>query len=167
MSKLRRYFKFGDIIFITNVTYNRIPILIEHYNLLAESLEKINKVSPFDIIAKVILPDHFHVVLDPLNNNPSTLLQRIKMSFGVSYRIRMKMKSGRIWQNRFWDHIIRDQNDLNNHINYIHYNPVKHGFVTKPIDWKYSSFHEYRNQGVYAQDWGSIEPDNIEGEFGE
>jgi len=143
------------------------PILIENYNLLSESFEKVKKATPFDIIAQVILPDHFHIVFDPLNNNPSTLLQRIKMSFGNSYRIKMKMKGGRIWQNRFWDHIIRDQDDLNNHIDYIHYNPVKHGFAANPADWKYSSVHEYIKQGVYTKDWGVVEPKGLEGDFGE
>ena len=115
----------------------------------------------------MILPDHFHMLFDAGEFNPSKIIQRIKMSFGATYRIKLRLKSGRVWQNRFWDHIIRDQDDLHNHINYIHYNPVKHGLVTKPSNWRYSSIHEYIEDGVYTRDWGAKEPDNLEGEFGE
>jgi putative transposase len=167
MTKIKRYFKPGDICFITNVTYNRLPILIENIDLLNEAFQKTSQSSPFKIIANVILPDHFHILIEADESNPSKIIQKIKMSFGVLYRIKMNMKSGRIWQNRFWDHIIRDQNDLNNHINYIHYNPVKHGLISRPCDWQFSSIREYIEDGVYTRDWGAIEPDNLNGEFGE
>jgi REP-associated tyrosine transposase len=72
-----------------------------------------------------------------------------------------------IWQRRFWDHIIRNQTDLNKHIDYIHYNPVKHGYVNSPFEWEYSSIHVYRDKGYYQSDWGMKEDLNIGGEFGE
>ncbi len=66
-----------------------------------------------------------------------------------------------IWQRRFWEHQIRDEVDFNNHLNYIHYNPVKHGLVAAPRDWEYSSFHRYVQHGYYSRDWG----ENVKIEF--
>ena len=76
-----------------------------------------------EIIASVILPDHVHYLFDTNGRDISLIMQRIKMSFGAIYRKRHNLKSGRLWQNRFWDHIIRDQDNFNNHVSYIHYNP--------------------------------------------
>ena len=61
-----------------------------------------------------------------------------------------------IWQRRYWEHLIKDDDDLRRHIEYIHYNPVKHGYVTKAVDWPYSSFHQYVRSGVYASYWGAV-----------
>ena len=61
----------------------------------------------------------------------------------------------RLWQNRFWEHTIRDENDLNTHLNYIHYNPVKHGYAKSVKDWEYSSFHKFVKKGLYDINWGS------------
>jgi putative transposase len=67
-----------------------------------------------------------------------------------------------IWQRRFWEHLIRDEEDLKRHLDYIHYNPVKHGYVNSPCDWTYSSFKQYVKKGFYEMDWGSsLEPNRI------
>jgi len=79
----------------------------------------------------------------------------------------MNLASGRVWQNRFWDHIIRNQEDLNRHIDYIHFNPVKHGFVKSPFDWSHSSIHKYHAEGFYTRGWGLIDTLKFKGEFGE
>ena len=89
------------------------------------------------------------------------------LKVSARYRIRNKSTSGRIWQYRFWDHIIRDQNDLNKHIDYIHYNPVKHNLVQNPFEWKYSSIHEFKIEGYYSDDWGVKDRLTFKGEFGE
>ena len=68
---------------------------------------------------------------------------------------RSKKKEQTIWQRRFWEHLIRDDQDLIRHVEYIHYNPVKHGLVKSPRDWEYSSFHRYVREGIYDQDWGA------------
>jgi len=167
MSDLKRYFYPGNICFITIVTYERMPILIDNMDILHKSYNNAQHNTPFKIIAWVILDDHFHIILDPDKNDPSSILQRIKMSFASYYRKRMNMHNGRVWQNRFWDHIIRDQADLNRHIDYIHFNPVKHGYVTKPADWRYSSIGDFIKDGVYSNDWGVVEPQGLDGEFGE
>jgi putative transposase len=68
-----------------------------------------------------------------------------------------------VWQPRFWEHVIRDESDLQRHLDYIHYNPVKHGLVSRPIDWKFSSIRKYTKLGLYEAGWGAAEPENIAG----
>jgi putative transposase len=77
----------------------------------------------------------------------------------------LNITSGQIWQNRFWDHVIRNQDDMNRHIDYIHFNPVKHGLVSKPFDFRYTSIHQYRDD--YSDDWGIKEEIDTTGEYGE
>jgi putative transposase len=112
------------------------------------------------------MPDHFHVIINNREGELSNIMQRIKMSFAALYRQQAGIIRGRIWQNRFWDHIIRNQEDLNRHIDYIHYNPVKHRLTNSPFDWQYSSIHEYAKEKVYQPDWGRVETLGNE-DFGE
>ena len=58
------------------------------------------------------------------------------------------------WQRRYWEHLIRDDINFENHVDYIHYNPVKHGYVNNPIDWKHSSIHRLVNDGIVDHNWG-------------
>ena len=167
MTNIRRYFRENDIVFITNVTYNRIPILIDNFDLLWNAIQKHIINESVELIAWSVLPDHFHLLLSSNNINISNLMRKIKLSFSGNYRVAHKMKSGRIWQYRFWDHVIRNQEDLNRHIDYIHYNPVKHKIVGNPIKWKYSSFHKYRSEGFYSDDWGVKEKLKFNFDFGE
>lgn len=167
MSKLRRYHTAGNWYFISNVTYLRRPILIENADLLRSAFDTARARQRFDLLAWVILPDHFHAMIDSKENDISRIMQRIKMGFAANWRRREEIIRGRVWQNRFWDHIIRDQEDLNNHIDYIHYNPVKHGFVASPFDWEYSSIHEYLRNGMYDRNWGQRDVPPFQGEFGE
>lgn len=74
---------------------------------------------------------------------------------------------GPLWQNRYWDHQVRDQADFNAHLDYIHYNPVKHGYVEKPAQWEYSSFQAFLDQGYYQADWGVTAVGSTAGDFGE
>jgi putative transposase len=167
MSNLRRYHKEGNIYFITNVTYGRKPILVDNVDLFWDSVESVKRQANFEFIAYAILPDHFHVLIDPIDFEISKLLQKIKMSFGVRFRTSRNIRSGRVWQNRFWDHIIRNQSDMNRHIDYIHYNPVKHGLAKSPFDWKYSSIHAYKVRGYYSEDWGRENVADVVGQYGE
>jgi len=167
MSNLRRYHREGNFYFVTNVTYNRCPILTKNAQLLKHATRIAQAKKPFELLAWVILPDHLHLVIGSSSWDISKLLQTIKMSFGASYRKRMGISSGRVWQNRFWDHILRDQDDLNRHIDYVHYNPVKHGLTRSPFDWKWSSIDDYHSEGFYTDDWGRKEPDWKGIDFGE
>jgi putative transposase len=78
-----------------------------------------------------------------------------------------KRNESTIWQRRFWEHEIRDEKDYIIHMNYIHYNPVKHGYVSKAGDWQFSTFHRYLRNGIYTQDWGDSNITDIKGDFGE
>ena len=147
MSNLRRFHENGYIYFVTNVRYKRQTLLVADIDLLENTLDACKSRCGFDLIAWVVMPDHFHLVIDPGETHISTILQRIKMSFAAQYRKRQGMQSGRVWQNRFWDHIIRSQEDMNRHIDYIHFNPVKHGLAGRPVDWPHSSFMNIINRG--------------------
>ncbi len=81
----------------------------------------------------------------------------------VANASKVKKREKGIWQRRYWEHLIRDENDLRRHFDYIHYNPVKHGLVNNPKDWQHSSFIKCVKQGLYANDWGDTAPENIEG----
>ena len=166
MSKLRRCRDPRSTYFITNVTYERRCILTDNSDLLWQSILTLQTRAPFDLQAWAILPEHFHLLLDSRDLDISKLLQRIKMGFSALYLKRFGLNSGRVWQNRFWDHIIRDQRDWNHHVDYVHYNPVKHGLVSSPFDWERSSIHEFHQRGNYSRDWG-IKPLIFEGDFGE
>jgi putative transposase len=167
MSKLRRFYKNGNVFFVTNVTYERKPILLDNADILKAALRKYTESTQTELIAWVIMPDHFHTVIDTGAGSLSDILHRVKLSFASSYRKQAGMYRGRVWQNRFWDHVIRDQSDLNKHIDYIHYNPVRHGLVQRPLSWKHSSIHEYAEDGVYRDDWGVKSALSLVGEFGE
>lgn len=167
VSRLRRYHTKGNIYFITCVTFQRQPLLLSNIDLLTESARSLAGRVEFDMIAWVVLPDHFHAVIDPKNEDISRLMQRFKMSFAALYRKREVTKSGRIWQHRFWDHIIRNENDMNRHINYIHYNPMKHGLAAAPVRWEFSTFRRYVRDGYYNEDWGVHEVKILQGEYGE
>jgi putative transposase len=151
---------------VTSVSYRREGLLVRNADLMKLAFDRHAGIIQFKIIAYVIMPDHFHALIDCNGNDLSKIMSKIKLSFSKYLRNRIGVQNGAVWQRRFWDHIIRNQNDMNRHIDYIHINPVKHGLVNSPLDWKYSSFHEYFRAGYYSPDWGRKEID-IEGDFGE
>jgi putative transposase len=120
------------------------------------------------------LPDHVHAVwaLPDGDADFSTRWSLIKSGFsrGLDALPRSASKVGKrekgIWQRRYWEHAIRDDADLEQHVNYIHFNPVKHGYVTRVVDWPHSSFHRYVEQGLLVADWGG-DMNDIQGSFGE
>jgi putative transposase len=165
MTKLRRFNPEGHPCFITNVTYKRKPLLVFHADLLTKSFSDIQLRTSFEILAWVIMPDHFHFIINLQDEDLSSVMQRIKMSFGSVLRKKLGQHSGRIWQNGFWDHIIRDDKDMERHMDYIHFNPVKHGYVDTPFKWPHSSIHTYVDN--YPPDWGEIDFSILDGEYGE
>jgi putative transposase len=117
---------------------------------------------PFAIDAVVILPDHIHIVmtLPEADADYPTRLSLIKRRFtdavvklGAPVARRRNGEIG-LWQRRFWEHTIRDEGDRERHVDYVHFNPVKHGLVSRVCDWPYSSFHRYLRRGLLPQDWG-------------
>ena len=159
MKSLRRYNLTGRKYFITAVTLKRAPILLENSSLFWSCWIDIKPE------AWVILPDHFHIIIDAADGNISRLMHNFKLRYAIHYR---KAKgTGKVWQNRFWDHIIRDNKDLNRHLDYIHYNPVKHGFVNNPFDYQDSSLLEYHRRGLYEANWGVRSEIVFENDYGE
>ncbi|MBN1211986.1 MAG: transposase [candidate division Zixibacteria bacterium] len=167
MSKLKRYYSSGRYYFITSVTHNRKRILVDNANLFKTTVDNIKQRVNFEMIAWVLMPDHFHVIIDPNKATPATNIKRVKLTFAYHYRKENQLYRAKVWQSRFWDHIIRDQRDMNRHIDYIHYNPVKHGMVKSPFAWPESSIHGYFKNGYYSHDWGINESIDTDGEYGE
>lgn len=128
---------------------------------------------PFSIDAWVVLPEHMHAIWTlPVDDfDFSMRWGKIKAGFtrhGNRAHLSAPRQYAGLWQPRFWEHLIRDEADLAAHMNYVHYNPVRHGHVTRVIDWPYSSFHRCVRQGIHAADWGDTEPVRSPGmRFGE
>jgi putative transposase len=169
--EFRRNYQSGGCYFFTVVTQNRQPILTcpDNINRLRNTLLHIKNKRPFIIEAIVILPDHLHTVwqLPEGDADFSTRWRMIKHDFSITVQGGIKSRSQQrkgekgIWQRRFWEHTIRNKADWHRHIDYIHYNPVKHGYVDSPSSWPYSSFSSAVNKGWYSQDWGQQEPESI------
>ncbi len=153
--------------FLTHVTYHRMPLLVENYDLLKDALDSTLGLWETQISAWVVLPDHIHMIVNPGSADLSHMMKRLKLSFSARYRKRRNAQGGRVWQNRFWDHVIRDEDDLRQHVDYIHYNPVKHGLVANPFEWKLSSIGTFLEQGYYAEDWGLSNSLTFNGDYGE
>ena len=175
----RRVFLPGGTFFFTVVTANRKPIFAEQKNIatLREAFFRIRLKRPFELDAAVVLPDHLHCIwtLPPGDSDFSTRWRLIKTRFtkGCDFArsgyamltrptpaqiVKIKISQSEVWQHRFWEHVLRDETDYRRHVEYIHYNPVKHGYVKAPLDWPYSSFRRYVKAGTYPQDWGSDVP---------
>ena len=156
MSNLRRYFRGGDVVFLTHVTYERRPILADEAALFLECMSRQCGEVGVEVIAWVVLPDHVHLLVEAQEAHVPNLMRRIKLAFSSAYRERHGLVKGRLWQLRYWDHIIRDQEDMNRHTDYIHYNPVKHGYARDPSEWEWSSFGSFVATGKYEPHWGKI-----------
>jgi len=149
-------------------------LLIEEIDRLRKAYRIVQESRPFETIAICILPDHIHAVwtLPEFDSDFATRWSLIKSGFsrgidakpGSQSQVSKREKG--IWQRRYWEHAIRDDADLERHIDYIHFNPVKHGHVRRVADWPYSSFHRFVERGLLAADWGGDMKD-IEGPFGE
>ncbi|HRD69290.1 MAG TPA: transposase [Legionella sp.] len=154
----------GATYFITVNLHDRTStLLVDHVDKLRKSFQRARYLYPFEIIGIVILADHFHIMLSlPEGDfNYSLRIRLIKSLFSMQlareeYIGHSRKKKGErgIWQRRFWEHLIRDHKDYDNHLNYIHYNPVKHGYVQDATDWPYSSIHRFIKEGILPKNWG-------------
>jgi putative transposase len=175
MVRYRRNFIAGGTFFFTLTLANRTSsTLTDHIAALRAAVMQTRRQHPFAIDAIVVLPDHVHVVMtlpdgdSDFANRWSLIKRRFTtavMKAGISVA---RHRNGEIslWQRRFWEHTIRDERDFERHVDYIHFNPVKHGLVTRARDWPYSSFHHYVRSGVLPADWGG-DMGEIPGGFGE
>lgn len=163
MSNYRRIHVPGGTYFFTvNLLERRRQLLVEHIRLLRIAFAEAKQHRPFEIIAIVILPDHLHCVwrLPEGDDDNAMRWRHIKSAFSRQLspdERRSKSRAARrergVWQRRFWEHLIIDDNDLSNHINYIYINPLKHGYVQHIGDWPYSSFHRDVKLGLYPRNW--------------
>ncbi len=157
------------MVFFTLVTHERRQFLTDDLarECLRQAIRTVRERRPFDIFAIVLLPNHLHAVwnLPPGDSDFSTRWRRVKEEFTTSYlagggtegpRSTSQVKRGErgVWQRRFFEHTIFDEADLENHVNYLHYNPVKHGYASSPVEWPFSSFHRWVKDGHYDPDWG-------------
>jgi putative transposase len=148
--------------FTVNLAERKSRLLVDNVDNLKASISHVKENHPFAIDAMVAMPDHLHVLwtLPEDDHDFSTRWNLIKGGFSrritkgerISASRQSKGERG-IWQRRFWEHLIRDDDDFESHVNYIHYNPVKHGFVKRPSDWPYSSIHRYIKDGIIGEDW--------------
>lgn len=150
--RYRRAFQPGGSFFFTVVTAHRRPIFAQAdaVALLGASLRAVRQARPFDIDAIVLLPDHLHCIWT-LPEGDADFMTRWRL---VNTWFSKRSDCKGIWQRRYREHLLRDERDFANHVDYIHFNPVKHGLVTRVADWPHSSFHRHVALGVYASDWG-------------
>ena len=173
MPDYRRWYVPGGTFFFTVVTADRRPILCDELarHCLRRAIETIRVRRPIEIVAFVLLPDHFRAVWTPPQGDSdyATRLRRIKVEFTGAYLInggseaplsesRQQKHERGVWQRRYWEHTVRDEDDLKRCVDYIHWNPRKHGYVLNVRDWQWSSFHRYVALGEYTRDWGANDP---------
>ena len=144
-------------------------LLLDHIDLLRDVMRKVKCAHPFRIDAMVVLPEHLHTIwtLPPDDADFKTRWALIKAGFsrGIPRTEAISASRGRrgergIWQRRYWEHQIRDEEDFRRHVDYLHWNPVKHGWVKRVADWPWSTFHRYVDRGVYPLDW-AYHPDGL------
>ena len=165
--RYRRAVVAGGSFFFTLVTEKRRPIFSsdDAVNVLRKAFRSVHDSRPFSLDAIVVLPDQLHCIwtLPPGDADFATRWRLIKTWFTkhcdpalrpVPGGVQSKRQEQAIWQHRYWEHMLRDEKDFERHVEYIHYNPVKHGVATAPMEWPYSSFRRYVEAGVYDVSWG-------------
>jgi len=167
MSQYHRARIAGGCYFFTVVTLHRQPFFgqAEKVNLLRQAFRFVKVQRPFYLEAIVVLPDHLHCIwqLPDGDTDYSSRWRLIKQYVARDIPTIVNDRGEKaVWQRRFWEHFIRDDQDWRRHLDYIHYNPVKHEYVAQPKDWPYSSFHRAVKQGWYPPDWGETKPEEID-----
>ncbi len=155
--------KGGTYFFTVNLARRSNTLLVDHIDIFRSVINKVKKQHPFKLDAMVVLPEHLHAVLTLPGDDSDYATRWMLIKAGFSRKIpsyeqiskSRKIKGERgIWQRRYWEHLIRDASDYERHVDYIHYNPVKHGLVERATDWPYSTIHDYINRGILNMGWG-------------
>ena len=151
-------------------------LLTDHIDLLRAAFRSVRERHPFEIETIVVLPEHLHCIwtMPAGDADYATRWGLIKAAFSRALlpgeqRSTSREKRGErgVWQRRYWEHMLRDARDYERHFDYIHWNPVKHGWVSRVVDWPYSSFHRFVRDGIYPPDWAGMPEGTDEGGFGE
>jgi putative transposase len=176
MSRYRRLNIEGGAFFFTLALALRgSDLLVRHIAQLRHAYAEVEKRHPFETVAVCILPDHIHALWQLPDGDADYASRWSLFKSGFSRVLpaaktrspsKIAKREKGIWQRRYWEHAIRDDADLGRHVDYIHYNPVKHGLVTRVADWPFSSFHRYVAQGILPADWAGDAKD-LRGRFGE
>jgi putative transposase len=165
MSNYRRVWCRGGTYFFTVTLLERRnnDLLIRHIDALRKAVAYVRGRHPFTIHGWVVLPDHLHCVIELPADDANYAMrwalikQRFSKSIPPTERrsdVRQRRAERGIWQRRYWEHLIRDEADFAAHLNYVHFNPVKHGLVMRVVDWPYSTFHQLVLRGCYPENWG-------------
>jgi putative transposase len=166
MKYRRANVKGGTYFFTVNLAERHRSLLVDEIKALRRVFKTIKSKHPFHIDAMVVLPDHLHALWSLPEGDVDYPMRWMLIKSGFSRRIEKrerinasKQQKGErgIWQRRYWEHCIRDDRDYERHVNYIHYNPVKHKYVHRAVDWPYSSVHRYIRGGVLPRSWGLSE----------
>ncbi len=162
--------------FTVNLADRRSILLVDKLDVLRAVMNKVKQTHPFKIDALVILPDHIHALwtLPAGDNDYSIRWMLIKAGFSRQIPKTEKINKSRamkgergIWQRRYWEHLIRDERDYEIHVNYIHNNPVKHGYANCAVNWPYSSIHQFISKGEIEPNWGREENRSVSLDYGE
>ena len=168
--------KGGTYFFTVNLAERKNTLLIDEIDKLRDVLNRVKKRHPFKLDAMVVLPEHLHAImtLPQADSDYATRWMLIKAGFSRQLpphervsKSRAKKGERGIWQRRYWEHLIIDECDYERHVDYIHYNPVKHGYVQRATDWRYSTIHDYIAKGIVDSHWGGVEDDREGAWFGE
>ena len=166
----------GTFFFTVNLADRRLPLLTDNIELLRAAFRYTRQRHPFMIDAIVVLPDHLHAIwtLPAGDSDFATRWRLIKTTFSRALRPTERVSASRsrkgergIWQRRFWEHTIRDSGDFARHMDYTHFNPVKHGHVERVQDWPFSSFHRIVRLGCFPLEWAGRPGDEPGRGFGE
>ncbi len=158
----------GTYFFTVNLAERKRTLLVDHVALLRMVVRKVRARHPFHIDAMVILPDHLHAVWTLPEGDADYPTRWALIKAGFSRRLpkdeshsqsRVAKGERGIWQRRYWEHLIRDEGDYVRHVDYCHFNPVKHGYVKQVSDWPYSTFHRDVKRGLYPPDWAGSDSD--------
>jgi putative transposase len=187
MPNWRRAHVPGGTYFFTVVTDRRRPLFADPSSrqTLGDVIRECRLQWPFDVHSIVLLPDHLHAIWS-LPRGDADYSKRwawIKRQFTKCWLVaggtetgisEGRRRDGRrcVWQPKFWEHTIEDEGDMERHVDYIHYNPVKHGYARCPVDWPWSSFHKWVQYGAYPSNWGcshreALTFDDLESSVGE
>jgi putative transposase len=162
--------------FTVNLADRSQTLLVDRADVLRTVISEVQSRHPFRIDAMVLLPDHLHAIWTLPNNDKNFSTRWILVKAGFSRRLPVEERRNKsrvskgergIWQRRFREHLIRDEKDYKCHVDYVHYNPVKHGYVASPLDWPHSSIHSFIARGIMSPDWAIGNLNEASNEYGE
>lgn len=159
MPRYRRHFAPGQTVFLTIACHDRLPWLSEPeaQRHTQDALRDVRRLHPFVHYGHVLLHDHIHLLIKP---REATQMPQLVGSFKrrVESLLSAQKPIARRWQKRYFDHVIRDAEDFRRHLDYLHFNPVRHGLVAHAAEWPWSSLPAWISRGIYPEDWGALDP---------